>query len=80
VSYPRADLTGQRFGRLVAIEPGPRHLGRGESQWSCRCDCGSAHVVLTNSLVSNYTRSCGCLRREVAATNCRRRAGKSVAP
>jgi hypothetical protein len=33
------DITGQRFGRLVAV----RHVGshNGNTMWECRCDCGS---------------------------------------
>lgn len=41
----RLDLTGQRFGRLVAVEPsdvvGPwRNL-----TWICKCDCGNTAIV-----------------------------------
>jgi hypothetical protein len=56
------NLTGQRFGRLVA----QRDLGMvdGLRSWACSCDCGSQDVVVRQvSLRSNGTRSCGCLRR-----------------
>ncbi len=52
------DLTGQRFGRLVATEAVPTERGR---HWRCVCDCGSLHVVKTNQLTSGKTKSCGCL-------------------
>ncbi len=56
-----ADLSGRRFGRLVAIERVGTRLGHPE--WRCRCDCGSECVVTSNALRKN-TQSCGCLRRE----------------
>lgn len=51
------DLTGQRFGRLVACE-------RADStHWHCVCDCGAATVIRTWSLTSGGTTSCGKHRR-----------------
>lgn len=59
--------TGQRYGRLIAVDVAP-HSGRGV-HWSCVCDCGAAIVVRSDSLGSGNTRSCGCLHRdEFAAT------------
>lgn len=57
------DLTGQRFGRLVAI----KQVGKNKSGyqlWLCRCDCGGESVVNYHNLKNNHTKSCGCLRRE----------------
>lgn len=57
------DLTGQRFGRLVALGP----VGRTASHnviWSCECDCGSTVVVPTSNLNNGHTQSCGCLRAD----------------
>jgi hypothetical protein len=56
-----ADLSGRRFGRLVAVERVGTRLGHPE--WRCRCDCGSECVVTSNALRKG-TQSCGCLRRE----------------
>lgn len=64
MARPRVDLTGQRFGRLVATSPAAPDGVR--TRWLCRCDCGVRHIVRTESLTCGYTRSCGCLRREVA--------------
>lgn len=56
----RRDLTGQRFGRLVAIEDaGYADVGGGV--WKCQCDCGNKTYVAVNSLTTGKTRSCGCL-------------------
>lgn len=52
------DLSGKRFGRLVAIS-GARertHL----TMWLCQCDCGHRKEVRRDHLVSGATISCGC--------------------
>lgn len=57
------DITGQRFGRLVAIEP----IGRdkqGYIIWRCKCDCGNEKSVTTKYL-GKGTSSCGCFSKEV---------------
>ena len=57
------DITGQRFGRLVALER--LNKKRGSSfMWRCQCDCGKIVETSANSLLSGNTRSCGCLRIE----------------
>lgn len=68
----RKDLTGQRFSRLVVIgESGERdkHLN---VKWLCKCDCGNEILVITGSLKTGNTRSCGCLQDEVNATKGRK--------
>lgn len=60
---PRAkNITGQRFGRLVALGP----VGRREKNivWLCQCDCGQSVAVRTGALISGNTTSCGCFQRE----------------
>ena len=64
----QVDLTGRRFGLLVALEPErPRRTAR--IRWRCRCDCGVDAVVAASDLNSGHTRSCGrhrgALRGEV---------------
>ena len=56
------DLTGQEFGRLVVIKRAPNNKRR--TFWVCKCDCGNEKVINGYSLVSGYTKSCGCLHRE----------------
>jgi hypothetical protein len=59
----RHDLSGIRFGRLVAItraEDGKR----GTSRWWCTCDCDKNVIISANQLRTGRTRSCGCLRSE----------------
>lgn len=59
--FPPIDLTNQRFGKLVALEP--TSLRKKKSVvWRCLCDCGKETFVLANSLMSGNTKSCGCSR------------------
>ena len=58
----KLDLTGQKFGRLTVISSAP-NKGR-RTQWKCLCDCGNEITVLTDSLRSGRTQSCGCIRSE----------------
>lgn len=56
------DLTGKRFGGLVAVcldeERSVRGNG-GKLMWHCICDCGRTTSVQTNNLRSGNTISCG---------------------
>lgn len=55
------DLTGQKFGKLVAIE---RYVKQGQSWWICKCDCGNIKNARASSLVYGAVKSCGCYQRE----------------
>lgn len=57
------DITGQRFGRLTAIEYIGSNKGQG-AIWRCKCDCGNEVDVKRNCLITGGTKSCGCLNRE----------------
>lgn len=64
------DLTGQRFGRLVVVEPAP-NVGT-KTAWRCLCDCGTEAIVRTANLRGtdqgwHGTQSCGCLKSDTAA-------------
>ena len=39
-NYAYVDITGQRFGRLVALYPSRRYDKSGSVVWHCQCDCG----------------------------------------
>lgn len=52
-------ITGQRFGRLVALGPIARQNKR--IMWLCQCDCGQITIAPTADLRNGHTRSCGCL-------------------
>lgn len=59
------ELTGQRFGRLIAIKNLNERKGR-YVVWLCECDCGNFKKVRSSRLTSGNTKSCGCLRKEIA--------------
>ena len=62
----KIDLTGQRFGRLVAIRENGERTSAKEVFWECKCDCGEISVVSRSHLRSGNTKSCGCLNKELA--------------
>lgn len=64
--YKFVDLTGRRFGKLIVICQSNRN-SRGFIQWLCSCDCGSQKNLITASLKSGNTQSCGCLQKERAS-------------
>lgn len=62
-----ADLTGQRFERLVVLD---RAEADGTKvRWRCRCECGRRCVVRADALTQGRTRSCGCLKLDTAVDN-----------
>ena len=58
-----ADLTGQRFTRLIAMGATSRRVS-GSVVWSCICDCGREKEVTSLCLKTNKVKSCGCLNLE----------------
>ena len=55
------DRTGQIFGRLTAVEL----VGRGKKTiWKCKCICGNEINVISGSLVTGNTISCGCALKD----------------
>lgn len=62
------DLTGQRFGRLIAIERVANSSVSAAARWRVNCDCGGSTVVYSFGLISGDSKSCGCLKRQTAAT------------
>lgn len=71
------DLTGQHFGRLVAIEYVGNNTNR-NALWRCACDCGTETVVISRHLRTGNTRSCGCLHDELQAARCTTRNAREV--
>lgn len=61
------DLTGQRFGMLVALYLHSR--AKGQAVWFCRCDCGAESKVVLGNLRRGHTTSCGCQRAAATARN-----------
>lgn len=56
------DITGQRYGRLVALH---RDASRGRrTAWVFQCDCGIICSRGLEGIRGKMTESCGCLRRD----------------
>lgn len=59
------DLTGQRFGKLTALELVEKSKN-GTAKWRCVCECGVEKVLFSTVLNRGQT-SCGCEARAAAA-------------
>ena len=61
------DITGQRFGRLTAIEPS--HATPQGAVWRFFCDCGSEYLKLAKAVRNPKAikQSCGCWQKEIWA-------------
>ena len=66
---------GDKFNRLTIIERAEDYVspkGKHEKQWLCQCDCGNKKVVSTSHLKTGFTKSCGCIIKDVAIENGKR--------
>ena len=62
------DLTGQRFGKLVA----KKIVGKDEKNrmiWYCECDCGGTKDVVSEYLIIGSVKSCGCIKKRLSEFN-----------
>lgn len=68
------DLVGKKFGRLTVIsyagykddinKTGRTHI-RKRHYYLCQCECGNFTVLRRCTVISESTRSCGCLKEEM---------------
>src|SRR5688572_18967007 len=58
------DITGQKFGRMLAVRDSGRRTSSNKVLWECLCDCGNVTFVVSANLVNGNTKSCGCLSKE----------------
>lgn len=64
------DLSGQRFGKLVAVKRADDHIapnGDRKTMWLCKCDCGKECIIGASDLKSGHTKSCGCGKLEICS-------------
>ena len=61
------DITGQKFGRLTAVEITNKRSKSGDAYWKCLCDCGNYTTVPKSRVSSGNVKSCGCLVGELAS-------------
>lgn len=55
------DLTNQTFGMLTVLHRDTATSSSGKARWVCQCKCGNIKSVLSESLRSGKTKSCGCI-------------------
>lgn len=60
------DITGQRFGKLTAVER--IESKRGKTRWLCKCDCGGEFIGFTSMLKSGASWHCGCITSGISKT------------
>jgi hypothetical protein len=65
--YPvtiKNNLAGNIYGQLTVIRLLGKEIKKNRSRvyWLCICTCGKTSVVLSDSLTSGMTKSCGCLK------------------
>src|SRR5689334_22981373 len=64
------DITGQRFGRLVAVRPTERRQSRCVV-WELLCDCGNTTFKGVNNVRTGNSVSCGCVQKILSHLNMR---------
>lgn len=57
----RIDLTGNRFGKLIALYPIYSENRNVHTLWHCKCDCGNECDIDMGNLRSGKSQSCGCI-------------------
>lgn len=70
-NHHRKDITGQRFGRLVAVCATDRRVSH-SVVWQFKCDCGNIHFTGIGAVTSGICRSCGCLRNMLTSLRSRK--------
>ena len=60
----KMNITGKRYGKLVALYSLGRTDECGSMLWRCRCDCGNEVDVSVSCLNKGNNKSCGCLKKE----------------
>jgi hypothetical protein len=63
------DLHGQTFGRLTVLSKTDKRVKTSQGSlvvWKCQCECGTVVEKSSTYLRAGKSRSCGCLRKEIA--------------
>lgn len=70
------NLAGQKFSKLTVLSN--RIIINSLSNWECICDCGNIILVKQIHLLRGYTKSCGCLQKQIALNNLKKAAQKII--
>ena len=57
------DITGQKFGRLIAVRFDHRKNNR--QFWLFKCSCGKEKIIDKSHVMGRKIRSCGCIKTEM---------------
>ena len=60
------DLSGKRFGRWTVLKRVENNQWE-QMMYLCECDCGWIGRTQARALRSGISKSCGCLKNELAA-------------
>lgn len=63
------DLTGQKFGRWTVLGLECDCNRSQNAKWKCQCECGTIKAVYAGNLKYGKSKSCGCLQKEINASN-----------
>lgn len=61
------DITGQKFGRLTAIDRTGEKAENGANKWLFKCDCGNNFIHTASHVSNGKVKSCGCYVKEEAS-------------
>lgn len=64
------NLIGKTFGRLTVLQYDKTDK-YGMTHWVCRCSCGNIKSVIGRNLKNGNSKSCGCLKNELASKRCK---------
>lgn len=67
MNYRVKDMTGQKHGRLTAVEYVETRAGG--AYWLFKCDCGKEKIINGSTVRRGKVNSCGCLAKEVFSKN-----------
>lgn len=56
------DISGQRFGNVIALEPTSMRSSQNAIIWRCICDCGNECYLNGSYLRMGDVSSCGCMK------------------
>lgn len=59
-------MIGLKFGRWTVIESSEVRTAARGKMWICRCECGSIKLISSLSLKNGMSKSCGCLKSDLA--------------
>lgn len=63
------NLEGQVFNNLQVLRLAPTKTKDRKAKWICKCKCGNIVEVIGKELLTGHTKSCGCLKHELAINN-----------